>query len=225
MRALVVEDDVDLLDLTTYALRREGYEVLPAVDGPHGLQRWKADAPDIILLDANLPRLNGFEVCRRIRQESETPIIMVTARDDDEDVVRGLQLGADDYVTKPFSAKQLAARMRAILRRAAVDHFDQPVNAVEAGDLRLEMNSHEATRGDEDVALTALEFRIAFMLVANAGRVVPYMRLVEYAWGFDAGDPALLKTHVCHIREKLGMPLDGKSGIKPVPGVGYKLVV
>jgi len=225
MRALVVEDDVDLLDLTTYALRREGYEVLPAVDGPHGLQRWKADAPDIILLDANLPRLNGFEVCRRIRQESETPIIMVTARDDDEDVVRGLQLGADDYVTKPFSAKQLAARMRAILRRAAVDHFDQPVNAVEAGDLRLEMNSHEATRGDEDIALTALEFRIAFMLVANAGRVVPYMRLVEYAWGYDAGDPALLKTHVCHIREKLGMPLDRKSGIKPVPGVGYKLVV
>src|SRR6266545_1732953 len=221
MKALVVDDDVDLLDLTTYALRREGYTVLPAVDGAHALQRFENEAPDIILLDANLPRLNGFEVCRRIRQQSETPIIMLTARDDEEDVVRSLQLGADDYVTKPFSAKQLAARMKAILRRAAVDRFDQAVNCVEAGDLRLELTSHEVTRRGEPVELTAIEFRVVFLLAANMGRVIPYARLVEYAWGYDGGDASLLKTHVCHIREKLGMPLGTRTGIKSVAGVGY----
>ena len=224
MKALVVDDDVDLLDLTTYALRREGYTVLPALDGAHALQRWENDAPDIILLDANLPRLNGFEVCRRIRQESQTPIIMLTARDDEEDVIRGLQLGADDYVTKPFSAKQLAARMKALLRRASSDRFDQAVNCVEAGALRLELTSHEVTLAGAPLDLTAIEFRVVFLLVANAGRVIPYARLVEYAWGYDGGDASLLKTHVCHIREKLGMPLGAKAGIKSVAGVGYKLV-
>ena len=224
MKALVVDDDVDLLDLTTYALRREGYTVLPAVDGAHALQRWQTEHPDIILLDANLPRLNGFEVCRRIRQESETPIIMLTARDDEEDVVRGLQLGADDYVTKPFSQKQLAARMAAVLRRSSADRYDQAVSEVRVGDLVLDLNAHETRHGSASIELTAIEFRILFMLAANANRVIPYTRLVEYAWGYDGGDAGLLKTHVCHIREKLNLPLGGNGGIKAIPGVGYKLV-
>jgi DNA-binding response OmpR family regulator len=224
MKALVVDDDVDLLDLTTYALRREGYHVLPAVDGAQALQRWESEHPDIVLLDANLPRINGYEVCRRIRQESTTPVIMLTARDDEQDIVRGLQLGADDYVTKPFSAKQLAARMKAVLRRSNNDQYDRTVSIVRAGDLALDLNSHEVTRGGVPVDLTAIEFRIVFMLAANANRVIPYTRLVEYAWGYDSGDAGLLKTHICHIREKLSMPLDGKGGIKAVPGVGYKVV-
>ncbi len=200
MKALVVDDDVDLLDLVTYALRREGFTVTPAIDGAQALHHWQAENPDSILLDANLPKRNGFEVCRRIRHESHTPIIMLTARDDEEDVVRGLQLGADDYVTKPFSAKQLIARMKAVLRRVQTDPYTQ-------------------------ANLSPLEFRILFMLAMNANRVIPYSRLVEYAWGYDSGDANLLKTHVCHIREKLTLPMTGKNGIRAVPGVGYKLVM
>ena len=121
MKVLVVDDDVDLLDLMTYALRREGYNVLAAVDGQQALQRWESENPDIVLLDGNLPKIDGFEVCRRIRHESKTPIIMLTARDEEEDILRGLQIGADDYMTKPFSAKQLAARMKAVMRRCQTD--------------------------------------------------------------------------------------------------------
>ncbi len=123
MKALIVEDDVDLLDLMTYALRREGYEVVAAVDGKQALARWEAERPDLVLLDASLPGLNGFEVCRRIRQEGQTPIIMLTARNQEEDVVRGFNLGADDYVTKPFSVKQLGVRMKAVLRRSQADPY------------------------------------------------------------------------------------------------------
>jgi len=224
MKVLVVEDDVDLLDLTTYALRREGYSVLPALDGAQALHRWEADRPDIILLDGNLPKLNGFEVCRRIRHECETPIIMLTARDEEEDVLRGLQLGADDYVTKPFSMRQLAARMKTVLRRCSTDPYRQAVSALHVGDLVLDLQSHETLKAGEPIQITPLEFRILYMLAMNANRVIPYSRLVEYAWGYDNGDANLLKTHICHIREKLAMPLDGQTGIKSVPGVGYKLV-
>jgi DNA-binding response OmpR family regulator len=149
---------------------------------------------------------------------------MLTARDDEEDVVRGLQLGADDYVTKPFSHKQLAARMTAVLRRYDADRYDQAVSEVRVGDLVLDLNAHETRRGSAPIELTAIEFRILFMLAANANRVIPYTRLVEYAWGYDGGDASLLKTHVCHIREKLNLPLSGVGGIKAIPGVGYKLV-
>ena len=224
MKVLIVEDDVDLLDLTTCALRREGYEVVAAVDGQQGLARWEAERPDLVLLDGNLPGLNGFEVCRRIRQEGQTPIIMLTARDREEDIVRGLQLGADDYVTKPFSAKQLVARMKAVLRRSQADPYRQAASVVRAGDLVLDLQSHEATKGGRAVQLTPLEFKLLYMLALNEGRVIPYSRLVEYAWGFDGGDANLLKTHISHIRDKLGIGRDAPGGIKAVGGVGYSLV-
>ena len=223
MKVLVVDDDVDLVDLTTYALRREGYSVLSAIDGQQALLRWESEKPDIIVLDANLPKLNGFEVCRRIRQESDTPIIMLTARDEEEDILRGLQFGADDYMTKPFSAKQLTARMKAVQRRCQADPDREPVREVRAGDLVLDLQSHEATKGGKLVQLTALEFRILYILAMNEGRVVPYSRLVEYAWGYDSGDSNLLKTHICHIRKKLNLPAEGKGAIRAVPTVGYSL--
>ena len=223
MKVLLVDDDPDLLDLMAYALRREGYTVLAAIDGQQALQRWEAEQPDIVLLDANLPKLNGWEVCRRIRHGGQTPIIMLTAQDEEEDVVRGLTLGADDYVTKPFSAKQLSARMKAVLRRSKTDAYRQSVAELKVGDLHLDLQSHEATKGGKQVQLTPLEFRILYLLAMNEGRVIPYSRLVEYAWGYDGGDSSLLKTHICHIRKKLGMPADGKGGIKAVPGVGYSL--
>jgi DNA-binding response OmpR family regulator len=223
MQVLVVDDDPDLLDLLTYALRREGYTVLTARDGAQGLRRFEADQPDLVLLDVTMPKLNGFDVCRRIRQDSEVPIILLTSRDDEEDVLRGLHLGADDYVTKPFSPKQLAARMKAVLRRSRADAYDQPTREVRCGDLILDLDSHQVTKADQAVQLTPLEFRILFLLAMNEGRVIPYSRVVEYAFGYDGGDSNHLKTHITHIRQKLGLRPGGPGSIRAVTGVGYTL--
>ena len=224
MKVLVVDDDVDLLDLMTYALRREGYSVSTALDGQQALRRWESDSPDIVLLDGNLPKLDGFEVCRRIRHQAKTPIIMLTARDEEEDMVRGLQLGADDYVPKPFSTRQLTARMQAVLRRCRADPAREARRELRVGRLGLDLQSHEVTQAGEPVPLTPLEFRILYLLAMNEGRVIPYSRLVEYAWGYsDEGTPGLLKTHVAHIRKKLGLAAHKRGGpkIKAVLGVGY----
>ena len=221
MKVLIADDDADLLDLMAYALRREGYTVLAAINGQQALQRYEAENPDILLLDVTMPKLNGFEVCRRIRQEAATPIIMLTARDEEEDVVRGLQLGADDYVVKPFSAKQLIARMKAVLRRYRTDGYREPVSQLRVGDLVLDLQSYQVTKDGQLVQLTPLEFRILYMLAMNEGRVIPYSRLVEYAWGYDSGDANLLKTHICHIRKKLGLTTAQPGGVRAVAGVGY----
>ena len=227
MKVLAVDDDVDHLDLLTYALRREGYSVLTAVDGEQAVRGFESENPDIVLLDANLPKLNGFEVCRRIRLNSEIPVIMLTARDEEEDIIRGLQGGADDYLTKPFSAKQLITRMKTVLRRCQADRYREPVSELTVGDLKLDLQSHEATKDGQLVQLTPLEFRILYLLAMNAGRVIPYSRLVEYAWGYygdyNTRDSSMLKTHISHIREKLNLRSDQKGGIRAVPGVGYSL--
>jgi DNA-binding response OmpR family regulator len=223
VKVLVVDDDADLLDLTAYALRRDGFTVVQAVDGEQALQKWKREEPDLVLLDANMPKLNGFEVCRQIRQESTTPVIMLTARDDEADILQGLELGADDYVTKPFSAKQLIARIKAVIRRCQGDPYRQPVSELTAGDLVLDLQSHEARKSGSVVQLTPLEFRLLYMLAMNEGRVIPYDRLVEYAWGYDGGDSSLLKTHMSHIRSKLGLTGNGPGSIRAIPGVGYSL--
>src|SRR5260370_9929307 len=198
MKVLVVDDDVDLLDLMTYALRREGYNVLAAVDGQQALQRWESESPESGLLDGNLPKIDGLEVCRRIRHESKTPIIMLTARDEEEDILRGLQIGADDYMTKPFSAKQLAARMKAVMRRCQTDPYRQPASQVNVGDLVLDLQSHEVAKAGKPVELTRLEFRILYMLALNEGRIIPYSRLIEYDSGYsDERNPILLNTSIC----------------------------
>ncbi len=224
MRALIVDDDKDLLDVMTYALRREGYEIVSAADGLQALDRLRSDPPDIVILDIRLPRLGGFEVCRRIRHISEVPIIMLTARGEEHDVLRGLQLGADDYITKPFSLKQLAARMETVLRRCHSDQYRKAMSEVRAGDLVLSLQTHEVSRGGLPVQLTPLEFRILYMLAMNEGQVIPYARLVDYAWGYEGGDANLLKTHICHIRQKLALPLDGEGSIRALPTVGYSLL-
>lgn len=220
---LVADDDTYLLEITSYALRREGFNVLVATDGDQAVRACGREHPDIVLLDVNLPKLNGFEVCRRIRQDSDVPIIMLTARSAEEDIVRGLRLGADDYMVKPYSARQLIARMEASLRRSQANAYDRPSAEVELGDLVLNMDSHEVTHGGQPVQLTPLEFRILHLLAMNAGRVIPYARLVEYAWGYDGGDPSLLKTHIYHIRLKLNLSPREPNGIRAVSGVGYSL--
>ena len=223
MKVLVADDDADLLDLLTYALRREGYTVLAAINGQQALHRYETENPDIVLLDVTMPKVDGFEVCRHIRRESDTPIILLTARDEEEDVVRGLRIGADDYVTKPFSAKQLTARMKAVMRRRQANMYQEPVSQLQVGDLALDLQSYEATKAGTHVQLTPLEFRILYMLAMNEGRVIPYSRLVEYAWGYDSGDANLLKTHICHLRKKLGLGTGKQGGIRAVAGVGYSL--
>jgi DNA-binding response OmpR family regulator len=225
MKVLIAEDDADELDLLTYALRREGYTVLSAMDGQQALKRWQDDTPDIVLLDANVPKVDGFEVCRQIRHGGTTPIIMLTARDDEQDVLRGFRLGADDYVAKPYSASQLAARMKAVLRRAQADPYRQPTREVKIGDVVLDLHSYSVKAQEREIQLTPLEFRILYLLGINEGRVIPYSRLVEYAWGYDGGDSSLLKTHICHIRQKLNLSAGKNGGIRAVPGVGYSLAI
>jgi len=225
MKVLLAEDDSDLLDLLTYALRREGYTVLSAMDGSQALKRWEAEPPDIVLLDANLPKTDGYEVCRRIRHDGKVPVIMLTARDEEEDVLRGFRLGADDYITKPFSARQLIARMTAVLRRSQADPYRQPTREVRIGDVLLDLQSYSVKAQDREIQLTPLEFRILYLLGVNEGRVIPYSRLVEYAWGYEGGDSSLLKTHICHIRQKLNLSAGKNGGIRAVPGVGYSLAM
>jgi DNA-binding response OmpR family regulator len=223
MKILVADDDVDMLDVTTYALRKHGYQVVTVTDGAQAIQRWRDDQPDLVLLDVGLPRMNGFEVCRKIREHSTTPIIMVTGRSEDDQVVQGFLLGADDYVTKPFSHRQLAMRIRAVLNRSSGGLQAEPATELNTSDMRLDLQSHEVTRGDLTVRLTPLEFRILYILSANEGRVVSSSRLIEYAWGYDGGEASLLKTHVCHIRQKLKMQRGQGGYIRAIPWVGYSL--
>jgi DNA-binding response OmpR family regulator len=223
MKILLADDDTDMLDVTTYAFRRDGFNVITATDGEQALRRWKTDEPDLVLLDVGLPRVNGFEVCRRIRQGSSTPVIMLTARGEEEHVVKGFLLGADDYVTKPFSHRQLTMRVRAVLQRRSGAAVPEPANELQVGELKIDMQSHEVTKGDFIVRLTPLEFRILYILAINVGRVVSSTRLIEYAWGYDGGDASMLKTHICHIRQKLKLEKGQPGYITSIPHVGYSL--
>ncbi len=224
MKILLADDDLDLLDVTSYALRREGFNVIAVADGMHALRSWQSDHPDVVILDATMPRMSGFEVCRQIRQSSQTPVIMLTALNNEDHVIQGFQIGADDYVTKPFSHRQLAARILAVWRRSAQGDSVQPVRELQVGNLYLDRESHEVRCGDQEVRLTPTEFRLLYILAANAGHVVNSYRLVDYAWQYDQGDPSLLKTHISHIRKKLGLPRGGVGDINVVPRVGYRFL-
>lgn len=223
MKVLLVDDDADLLDVTAYALRRKGFDVILAGDGNHGLRRWQSDQPDVVVVDVRLPTLSGFEVCQRIRQGSATPVILLTALTDEEHVIQGFRVGADDYVTKPFSPQQLAMRIQAVWRRGSRMGHPEPPLQIRVGDLVLDAESHEVFRSGQQVQLTPREFLILHLLASNLGRVVSTSRLVDYAWGYNGGDPSLLKTHISHIRTKLGLPAKGPGGITVVPTVGYRL--
>jgi DNA-binding response OmpR family regulator len=223
MKILLADDDTEMLDVTCYVLRKHGYEVAAATDGAQAVQRWQDERPDLVLLDVALPRLSGFEVCRKIRARSATPIILVTGKDQDDDVVEGFSAGADDYVTKPFSHRQLVMRIRAVLGRASGRIADEPTTEVRAGGFRLDLHAHEVTRGDLCVRLTPLECRVLYMLAVNEGRVVRSGRLVEYAWGYVASEPALLKAHICHLRQKLRVRPGEPGYIKTIRWVGYVL--
>lgn len=225
MKILLADQDAETLDVTTYALRRYGFEVTAVRDGHVALRYWKENAPDLVLADLDLPGLNGFELCREIRQHSSTPVIILSARNTDDDVVQGFQFGADDYVLKPLKHRQLAMRIRAILNRASGNTGSAIVDSsvLRNGKVALDLESHEVTYSSHVVRLTPIEFRMFYMLMLNAGHIVSSPRLIEYAWGYQGADAGVLKMHISRIRLKLERVGLSAEWLTCVRWVGYVL--
>ncbi len=223
MKALVVDDDLVLADVLAFTLRRAGFEVVLAHDGRSALDRFHDHLPQIVILDLELPEIDGFEVCRAIRAEADTPIIMLTVRDSDEDVIKGLGLGADDYIAKPFSPAQLVARAQAVLRRSGQPNLPKRLGF--AGML-LDPERHAVVTADQTtVALTPLEFKLLETFVLNRDQVLTFDTLIDRVWGPDGGDKAMLKQLVYRLRRKVETENEGVGIIiEAIPGVGYALV-
>jgi DNA-binding response OmpR family regulator len=217
---LVIDDERNIRDLLRLYLEKEGWAVLAAGDGDAGLQLHRRHEPDLVILDVMLPRLDGFEVCRELRRRGDTPILMLTARDDDVDSIVGLELGADDYVTKPFNPRALVARVKAILRRTEVTvRGGRPV---EVGSLRIDPRRREATVADRRVELRAREFDLLLALARDAGLVLTRDALLSGVWGTDfPGETRTVDVHVAELRRKLGPEA---PAIDTVRGMGYRLV-
>lgn len=218
-RILVVDDERPLVEALRFALEREGYGVLEAYDGASALERALQEPLDLVILDVMLPGMSGFEVCRLLRRERDTPILLLTARTDESDRVVGLDLGADDYIPKPFSMRELLARVRAALRRYRWVSSEP----VQVGDLVLDPGRHEIRCGDRVLALAPKEFELLAMLMRNARAALPRDRLIERVWGYDyTGDERTVDVHVSSLRRKLR---EGGSAVRieTVRGVGYRL--
>jgi two-component system response regulator RegX3 len=221
-RVLVVEDEESFSDALSYMLRREGYEVEVAGTGYDALTAFERTGADLVLLDLMLPGLSGTEVCRELRAKSHVPIIMVTARDTEVDKVVGLELGADDYVTKPFSSRELVARIRAVLRRGA-EPEELLLNVVEAGPVRMDVERHVVTVDGRPVALPLKEFDLLELLLRNAGRVLTRGQLIDRVWGADyVGDTKTLDVHVKRLRAKIEPDPASPKYLVTVRGLGYK---
>ena len=222
---LVVEDEESFIEALTVGLRREGFEVAVARDGIDALAAFELHKPDLVLLDVMLPRMSGLDVCRQIRQRSKVPIIMVTAKGAEIDTVVGLEVGADDYVTKPYRLRELVARMRAVLRRSPGDGVDDDASlaAIDVGDVRLDPERHEVWVRDEQVMLPLKEFDLLHLLLANAGRVLPRELLIDRVWGHDyVGDTKTLDVHVKRLRAKVEDDPANPTRIVTIRGLGYK---
>ncbi len=222
MKALVVDDDRILADLVAFSLRREGFEVIQAHEGETALRRWADEQPDLIILDLNMPKLDGFAVCRRIREESQIPIILLTVREEEDDIVRGLGTGADDYIVKPFSPRQLVARAQAVLRRAG----KTPAPAIrQVGKLALDPGRREVRLGQgEPVSLTPLESRLLDFLMLNAGQVLTIETLISHVWGADGGDRDMLRQLMRRLRSKIEPNPTRPVYIETVAGLGYGFI-
>jgi two-component system alkaline phosphatase synthesis response regulator PhoP len=222
---LVVDDEPAVLNLLVYNLKKAHYEVLPASNGRQALEIARQADPDLILLDLMLPEIDGLEVCRELRRTSKVPIIMITARDEEVDRVVGLELGADDYVCKPFSIREILARVKAVLRRTAPEESGSPGVLNGPGGLHLNAESREAVVGNIQVSLTRLEFDLLFTLLLNAGRVMRRERLLEEVWGYDfAGDTRAVDSAVKRLRAALRSAGLQADCIESLRGVGYKFI-
>lgn len=222
-RILIVEDEIALAEPLGYLLELEGYETAHAPDGNEAVRMYEADGADLILLDLMLPGRSGTEVCRHIRQSSSVPIIMLTAKDSEVDTIVGLELGADDYVTKPYSTRELIARIRAVLRRRAVDDEDDDDSVVEIGRVRLDADSHTVTVAGEETAMPLREFELLEYLMRNAGRVLTRGQLIDRVWGSDYfGDTKTLDVHVKRLRAKIEEDPSNPTRVVTLRGLGYR---
>jgi two-component system alkaline phosphatase synthesis response regulator PhoP len=226
-RILVVDDEAAVTDLLAYNLRKAGYEVFSAADGREALRLARENKPDLILLDLMIPEIDGLEVCRELRKTSGVPVIMVTALGEEIDRVVGLELGADDYITKPFGVRELLARVKAVLRRAAQASEQPPAPTTvlkgPAG-LQLDLERRSASVGEALLVLTRLEFDLLQHLLSNRGRVLTREQLLEQAWGYDfAGDTRAVDSAVKRLRARLRAADPAADSIEAVRGVGYRL--
>jgi len=226
--ALVVEDDKSVSQLIRLYLAQVGYKVISAEDGLVGLRMALEDTPDIVLLDLNLPGMDGIEVCRNVRKDSEVPIIMVTARVDEDDRLTGLDLGADDYVSKPFSPRELVARVNAVLRRTSRDSEkrSESGNLVSAGDIAINLDRRSATVLTDEIELTPTEFRLLAYFIEGRGRTVSREQIIENVFGYDfSGYDRTVDTHVSNLRKKLEIANPDRQHLKTMYGVGYRFDV
>lgn len=222
---LLVEDEASLVESVRYSLEREGFGVIVAQDGRRAIERFRADAPDLVILDLMLPELSGLDVCRLIREESTVPIVMVTAKDSEADKVAGLELGADDYVTKPFSVRELVSRVRAHLRRVRMQSSLPPEELLTGGPVAMDVARHEVHVLDEPVGFPPKEFELLEAFLRRKGRLLTREFLIEEIWGGDyVGDTKTLDVHVKRIRRKIELDPHEPVHLVTVRGLGYKFV-
>lgn len=224
---LVVDDEPAFREGLRQALKQEGFIVHLAADGEEALEVYRAYHPDLVLLDVMLPRMSGIDVCRKIRSTDDTPVIMVSARNEEIDAVVALEVGADDYVSKPYRVRELIARMRTVLRRAGTTQSsrdDAPSSVLEVGDIALDRDRHEVSIAGESVQLPLKEFQLLALLMENAGIVVTRQTLIDRVWGYDyVGDTKTLDVHIKRIRAKVEPSPDTPERIVTIRGLGYKL--
>ncbi len=224
MTILLVEDDHDLADIIAYTLKRANYDVIASYDGLAAMKLIRAKQPNLILLDVNLPRIDGWGVLQQIRTTSTTPVIMLTANSDDSDIVRGLRLGADDYVTKPFSPTQLVARVEAVLRRSHLDSAGARARVLELGDISLDIGLQRVTVAGRTLSLTKIEFRLLHELAMRPGEVVSHQELARRVWGYQAIESgSITKSHIRNLRRKIETDPANPSYLQTVAGLGYRL--
>lgn len=224
MKALVIDDDPGIVEVVSicFQLRWNGATVISANDGGKGLELVEAESPDVVILDIGLPDMDGFQVLREIRRFSQVPVIMLTVRGEDTDVARGLELGADDYITKPFSHVELMARVHAVLRRTQGVVTTEEQSFV-SGKLSVNFATNEVTVGGKPVKLTSIESKLLYHLIKNEGRLLPHENLLQKVWGETYGDARdLLRVHIQHLRQKLGDSIESPKIIVTEHGMGYK---
>jgi two-component system, OmpR family, response regulator RegX3 len=220
---LLVEDEASLSEPLEFLLKREGYEVTIAADGPTALSEFDRTGADLLLLDLMLPGIPGTEVCREIRNRSSVPIIMLTAKDSEVDIVVGLELGADDYVTKPYSSRELLARIRAVMRRRVESEEEEDDGILEAGSVRMDVDRHTVAVGGGEIAMPLKEFELLELLLRNSGRVLTRGQLIDRVWGSDYfGDTKTLDVHIKRIRSRIEENPSEPSMLVTVRGLGYR---
>lgn len=221
-RVLVVDDEPQMVGIVAYALETQGFEVLTAYDGEQALQKINSEALDMVLLDVMLPRVDGFEVCRIVRENTTLPVILLTARKEEEDVIHGLELGADDYMTKPFNPRELALRAQALLRRSG---WGEMRSTASIGRLKIDFNTHQVLLDSQTLHLTPNEFALLSCLMRHTGRVLSWQALLKTAWELDIweGGKEMVKTAIYRLRQKIEDEPDNPSYILTVRGAGYTM--